>query len=219
VTLSVRALAAVLASAAVLAACVPTPGRDDGGVPPSDRVASGASARVYLPTEVIEIGDVTVTALVLRIASLRLVSDRGVALDPVRTDVGSVDIASPVTLEFASIPPASYSAAVFVLDGAAATLEIEADDAVLGPVHVSYGSRIEWMARCSSGVPVGVGETLAVRVDAELTSAWEDLRAADLPDPDGGVVNVDETTAPAAVRALVLAIGDAIRAECDLDTP
>lgn len=212
-----------LALSGALVACVPTSDHPDAGhedAPPGDGSAFAAAARVRLPHEALEVGDVTVSSFALRIASLRLVSDRGVAFDPVRAgDLGPVDLASSTTIEFPSIPPASYSAAVIVLDGAAAVLEIDAEDAVLGRVHVSYGSRVEWMARCSAGVPVGVGETLDVGVDLDLGPAWEDLRSADLPDPSGGVLSLDESTAPEAVAELVRAIGEALRAECDLDTP
>lgn len=197
------------------AACVPPEDRPDGGG--GDGSMLTASARVVLPSEPLEDGDVAIDTFTLRVASLRLVSDRGGALDPVRADVGSLDLAAEQSVEFASVPPASYSAAVLVLDGAARVLEIDAEDATIGRMHIVYGTRVEWTARCGSVVPVGVGETLELRIEVELGTAWDALRAADLPPAAGGVVTIDETTAPAAVAEFVRLVGEQLGAECRED--
>lgn len=205
-----RFLIAILVVA--LGACGPRPAVPDGGRRDSSVVAR---ARVRVPHESIEASDVELTSFRVAVSSVRLVSDRGASFDPVREDTGLIDLLDGTSLEFDAIPPASYSAAVLVLEGAATTLEIRADDAVLGPMHVSYRSRIEWMARCSSAVPVDVGETLEIAFDVELSDAWEALRAAALPAPTAGIIEIDEESAPEALDELIRALLDGSRAECD----
>lgn len=192
------------------------PARDGGrDAEAHDGAAPAARARVVIPREALEAGDVAFESFTLRVASVRLVSDRGEGLDPVLTTVGPIDLTTSRELVFDSVPPASYSAAVLVLDGAATPLEIVAIDPGLGEVHLRYGSRLEWMARCSAGIPVRVGETLTLGIELELSSAWEELREATLPAPSGGIITIDERSAPAVLEAFVAAVGATVRAECD----
>ncbi len=193
---------------------VPGPdGGRDGGV--LDGASPAARARVLIPREPLEGGDVTWESFTLQVASVRLVSDRGEGLDPVQTTVGSIDLAVANELTFESVPPASYSAVSLVLDGAATQLEIVAIDPRLGEVHLLYGSRIEWMARCSAGIPLQVGDRLTLGIEVELGAAWEELREATLPAPSGGVITIDEGSAPVVLEAFVRALGASVRAECD----
>lgn len=205
-----------LVAALLVAACDPRPDpRDAGDGGGDDASSEPARAEVRLPREPFDGGGLEVRRFVLSVASLRLVSDRGEPFDPELTDVGALDIASPRTLTLEAIPPASYSAVVLTLAGGAHTVDLEVDDSEIGRVHVVYDAPVEWMARCSSGVPVGVGEGLGMAVTLELDGPWEDLREATLPPPTDGVIEVDETSAPGVARALVEAIGRSLVAECD----
>jgi hypothetical protein len=205
---------AVLAALA-LASCGPGPDpRDAGDGGGADAMPGGARAIVRLPREPLDGGGLTVRRFVVSIGELRLVSDRGEPFDPVRTDVGELDIATPQTLALEAIPPASYSAVLLRLAGGLHTVELEIEDSELGLVHVVHDEGVDWMARCSSGVPVGVGEQLEIGITLELDGAWEELREASLPPPVGGVIELDETTAPGVVHDLIEAIGAGLRAEC-----
>jgi hypothetical protein len=205
------ALLAVLA----LAACEPgTDPRDAGGTDAADAPAFGGRAEVRVPREPLDGAGLEVRRFVVSVAELRLVSDRGEGFDPVRTDIGTIDLATPQTLSLAPLAPASYSAVVLRLAGSPTSVELEVDDPDVGLVRVRYDGPLEWMARCSEGVAVGVGEQLDIGISLELDGPWEDLRDAELPEPIEGRVEIDGGSAPELGRRLVLAIGAALRAEC-----
>jgi hypothetical protein len=215
-----RRFALVLASlTCVTLACGPSPGLDagrdadheDGAMP------RGASARVLLPRERVALGDVALGAFDVRIASLRLVSDRGEPFDPVRRDLGVVMLATTNVIELPSVAPATYSAVMITLDGAAPVLDLDVVDDVLGPVHLSFAGRQEWTARCSTPVALNAFDVLVVGVTAELEDAWTRLRSAALPPPTAGVIEVNEVTAPSATQDFVDDVGRLLRAECGVD--
>lgn len=198
-----------------LAACEPgTDPRDGGAADAADAPVGAGRAEVRLPREPLDGAGLEVRRFAISVAELRLVSDRGEGFDPVRTDVGTIDLATPRTLSLAPIAPASYSAVVLRLAGSPTSVELEVDDPEIGPVRVRYDGPLEWMARCSEGVPVGVGERLDVGVSLELDGPWEDLREAELPEPIEGRIEIDARSAPELGRQMVLAVGAALRAEC-----
>lgn len=209
----VRALALHVVLA--LAACEPVAAGPDAGEP-GDEDASPTPARavVRLPRESLDGAGLEVRRFAVSAVSLRLVSDRGEAFDPVRTDLGTLDLARPQMLRLEPVAPASYSAVVLGLAGGTSSVELEVFDSELGLVRVRHEGPLEWMARCSEGVPVRVGEELQIGVSLELDAAWENLREAELPDPVGDRIELDEARDPGLVRTLMQDIGAALRAEC-----
>lgn len=207
------AVARLALLALALSACGPPPVEmdagdvDAGGDAP---IGGGGSARVVVPREPFGT-DLGIDSFVIDVDVLRLVSDRGEAFDPVRRDVGSVDIATPQGIDLVDLPPASYSAVYLGLNG----FDLRFTDTELGPVHVAATSEIDWMARCPSAAPVRVGERLSMGVTMELDGPLELLRASALPAPTGGVIEVTDTTAPEALHELLEHVARVLRAECE----
>jgi hypothetical protein len=197
-----RSLALVLA-AALLGACGDgslvgvDASMDDAGPP-------GVPGTVTLLPPSTEGPGVPIDRLTLRIASLRLVGDRGPDYDPHVDDVGAVDVGDAgIGIPMGEVPPALYSAVVLDLadPGGAPVIELvlAVDDLRL---EITTSAPITIDARCEDGLVVETGSAVTAQVDLALGNAVLAVVESPLPLPDAtGTVHVNETTAPEAILA------------------
>ena len=211
----------VLAAALIAGGCVPLPTQptpDGGG---DTGTGGGASAVIHVaPMESME-GMPTVNSLRIRVASLRLVSDRGGPFDRTVTGLDVLDLGSSgLDVDVDALTPAQYSAVELVLDGPAPVLELDASDSRGSlPVHarIVLSSRIDLLARCDSATPIDAGDTLSIHVDLGLADAWESLSHYTLPMPAGGVVTITEASAADAVGEFIDQLQAHMHADCSVD--
>jgi hypothetical protein len=202
----------LLASCVALAsACADVSATQDGATS-SDGPWPGAHGRVHLvmADDNIAAGD----TLDLAVSSIELTSDREPNAEPLRVDVGRIQLdASGHDVAFDRVPPGLYAAIEIELGGDAPVLEAMLHNATQTFVIRTSGA-LSLVARCEQGQPITVSGTLQIGVDFALGGAIAALARHPLPAPVDGVVVIDETSAPEAIADFRSTLAASIHAEC-----
>jgi hypothetical protein len=153
----------------------------------------------------------------LAVASIALESDRGPGVEPTRTDLGRLHLDSGGRdVAFDRVPPGLYSAIGIELAGDAPVVEATLRTSTQILV-IRTSAPLSLSARCEHGQTIAVMGTLHAGVDfavGELTAA---VTRHPLPSPVGGVIVIDEASAPAALEDFRGTLVASIHAECGAD--
>ncbi len=213
------ALRRVTMFVALLASCaVPPTNVEDAST--VDAPPPGIPGTVALRPASME-GPMGVELFALRIASIRLVGDRGPALDHEVDGTGLVTIgATELDIPVGDVPPALYSAVVLTLANGPdhlgePVLEIRmpADDGRM--LDIAITEPMTLVVRCAHGALVSTTGALNIAVDFALGDPLASLMMQTLPAPSAdGVVHITEATAPDTIAAFRADLMDRVHADC-----
>jgi len=201
------ALYALCTTAVCLGGGEDPPGGDpDGSVPM-------AGLGVHLATSE---DDVEVALARGGITELRARNDRGGDLEPRMEDVGGVEFADGATVDFGSVPPATYGRITMRLEegdwGPALELRLVGLD---GSATLVLRDEVDVDARCELPVLLAPGSEATLELSLEVDELWEAL-----PEPPSGGEDrvIDAETDPEALAAVERALPDAWSLECDAES-
>jgi hypothetical protein len=210
-----------MAIALSLLGCNPPAATNDGGGA-DGWSAPGVPGTVELLPPAHEDPGIPIDLLTLRVASIRMVGDRGPALDPQVDGIGLVSIgAVGLEVPIGDVPPALYSAVVLTL-----APDADGQDVLHLRTTLEHGPTLDITtvqpltldARCEHGAVVNTTDAVRIGVDLPMEEALGLLVLNPLPAPDAtGVIHVDEASAPEAIAAFRRGLAETVHAECGPD--
>lgn len=204
----------LIAPCAGVSGCASVPASDDASRTSDADRWPGARGTVQIVMT--DEGVAPADALDLTIASILLASDRDPEQQPTRNDVGTVRVgADGLDLAFDRVAPGLYSAVDIEL-GPQHVLEL-ALHGLAQSIVIRAAAPLSLRARCEQGQAITVSGTLRIVVDLALQDAVAAALRHPLPPATGGVIVLDEASAPEAVADFRAALAAGIHAECEQD--
>jgi len=212
-------------SCTCLALAAPGCGDDDGVPPgadaatPTDDAGVGARATLVIEvhggTEPLDDG-LSLESASVSIMDLRARNDRGGDFEPMISNPAPVDLAVGASYELVDVAPATYGRVTVGLapNGAAPTLAMRVSDASR-TIEVRLSGTLDAEAQCSMPVALEPGGTAHLRIAVELRDVAHELADMPLPAPVGGVIHVDEASAPDVATALLARLAEAFELRCE----
>lgn len=215
------ALGAVLVALTLVGACGGSGGVDDAGMPADGGLPPGVPGTVAVLPAAMEGPSFPVDRFDLRIASIRLVGDRGAALDPHMEGIGLRTVTDvPLEIPIGDVPPALYSAVELRLasDASGPALELVFTPEHGPTVDLTTDAPLVLDARCEHGAVVNTMDAVRIGVDFALGNPIQSALVLPVPAPGpDGIVHLNESTAPLSIAAFRAELAEVIHAECGPD--